>query len=243
MKRTLTFARRCALEILRDPLTLFFGLVFPLLLLFLLSLIQSHVPVPMFVPETLAPGVAVFGLSFISLFAALLIARDRESALLHRLFCTPARPEEFLLGYLLPLLPLALLQSAAVYLCALPLGLPFSLKLLGALGCGAACSLLNIALGLLCGTLLSDRQVGGVCGALLTNLTAWLSGIWFDVTLLGAGFAAFARALPFYHAVEACRAALSGSSAVWGHLGVVLLYAAALMAIAIACFTRKMKRR
>ena len=242
MKRALTFARRCTLEILRDPLTLFFGLVFPLVLLFLLSLIQSHVPVALFTPETLSPGVAVFGLSFISLFAALLIARDRESALLQRLYCTPMRAGEFLLGYLIPLLPFSVLQSSVVYLCALPLGLPLSMRLLSALGCGAVCSLLNIALGLLCGTLLSDRQVGGVCGALLTNLTAWLSGIWFDITLLGTGFAAFARLLPFYHAVEACRAALSGSPAVFGHLGVVLLYALALMSVAVYCFTRKMKR-
>ena len=96
--------------------------------------------------------------------------------------------------------------------------------------------------GNLCGTVLNDKQVGGACGALLTNLTAWLSGIWFDISLLGDAFGSVARALPFYHAVEACRAALNGG-AVWGHLAIVLAYAVGILAVAAWCFTRQMKQR
>ena len=111
-----------------------------------------------------------------------------------------------------------------------------------ALLAGLVCSLLFIAIGLLCGTVLNDKQVGGACGALLTNLTAWLSGIWFDISLLGDAFGSVARALPFYHAVEACRAALNGG-AVWGHLAIVLAYAVGILAVAACCFTRQMKQR
>ena len=148
----------------------------------------------------------------------------------------------FLLGYLLPLLPLALMQGAAVYAVALLLGLPAGWALVPALLAGLVCSLLFIAIGLLCGTVLNDKQVGGACGALLTNLTAWLSGIWFDISLLGDAFGSVARTLPFYHAVEACRAALNGG-AVWGHLAIVLAYAVGILAVAAWCFTRQMKQR
>ncbi|MBQ7455254.1 MAG: ABC transporter permease [Clostridia bacterium] len=241
MKRALCFAGRCVKEIVRDPLTLFFGLAFPLVLLLLMSLIQANIPVALFEINHLAPGVAVFGQSFITLFAALLISRDRSTALLARLFSTPLTASGFLLGYLLPLLPMALAQGAIVYTASLLLGLSLNVNVLLALLAGLAPALLYIALGLLFGTILSDKQVGGICGALLTNLSAWLSGVWFDVSLLGGGFGAVCRVLPFYHAVEGCRAALNGG-AVWGHLAIVLAWAVGILILAVWCFRRKMKR-
>lgn len=236
------FARRTMLEIVRDPLTLFFGAAFPVILLLLLSLIQANIPVDMFRIEHLAPGVMVFGHSFITLFAALLIARDRSTSFLLRLFATPMRAADYLAGYLLPLIPLSAVQGVLLYAVAVALGLPVNVHILAALGAGLLCSLIFMALGLLFGSILSDKQVGGICGALLTNLTAWLSGIWFDIDLLGGAFGAVAKALPFYHAVEACRAATAGAYAdVPGHLLVVVAYAATLMALAVWCFGRQMK--
>lgn len=241
LRRMLCFAGRCVKETLRDPLTLFFGLAFPIILLLLLSLIQAHIPVDLFRIEHLAPGVAVFGQSFLALFAAMLISRDRSSAFLIRLYATPLRAADFLLGYLLPLLPMALVQGITVYAVALVLGLPFSGGIPCSLAAGLVPALFFIALGLLCGTALSDKQVGGICGALLTNLSAWLSGVWFDVTLLGGVFSGICKVLPFWHAVEACRGALNGGP-VWGHLAVVAAYAAALLVLAALCFAWKMKK-
>ena len=114
-RKAAVLAQRTLKEMLRDPLTLFFGLAFPILILLLLSLIQSHIPVDMFRIEQLAPGIVVFGQSFLSLFGALLIARDRSTSFLMRLYAAPVTVLSFLLGYLLPLLPLALMQGAAVY--------------------------------------------------------------------------------------------------------------------------------
>ena len=241
-RRMLCFAGRCAKEIARDPLTLFFGLAFPLVLLLMMTLIQANIPVKLFEISRLAPGVAVFGQSFLALFSAMLISRDRASAFLARLYSTPLRAKDFLFGYLLPLLPMALVQGAIVYAVALILGLPFSPRVVWALLVGMVPALLFIALGLLCGALLNDKQVGGICGALLTNLSAWLSGVWFDISLLGGAFGAVCKALPFYHAVEACRAAVSGAGGMWGHLAVVAVYAVLLLAIAAVCFDRKMKK-
>ena len=153
------------------------------------------------------------------------------------------RPADFLAGYLLPLLPLALLQGIAVYAVSLLLGLPLTGRVAAALLAGMIPALLYIALGLLCGSLLNDRQVGGICGALLTNLSAWLSGIWFDISLMGSAFGAVCKVLPFYHAVEGCRDALAGAPAAWGHLAVVGGYAVGLMAFAAWVVAGKMKGR
>ena len=225
--KSLFFASRTAKEILRDPLNLGFGLGFPLVLLLLLSAIQANIPVPLFEIETLTPGITVFGLSFMTLFSATLVARDRESAFLERLYTT----SDFILGYLLPCLPIALLQSVICYGAALLLGLASSIRILYALILLIPASLFFIALGLLCGSIFSVKQVGGLCGALLTNLCAWFSGAWFDLDLVGGAFRGIANALPFVHAVKLERAVLAASPAfsaadlywVLGYAGITLL--------------------
>ena len=106
--RRITLVKRCAKEILRDPINLGFGLGFPLVLLLLLSAIQANIPVSLFEIHTLTPGITVFGLSFMTLFSATLIAKDRESALLQRLYTTPLTGFDFIIGYMLPILPILL---------------------------------------------------------------------------------------------------------------------------------------
>lgn len=242
--KLLTFAGRNAKEILRDPLTLFFGLGFPLILLFLLSAIQANVPVDLFVIQSLAPGITVFGLSFITLFSATVIAKDRSSSLLERLYTTPMSSADFILGYTIPILPMAMAQTALCYLASLFWGLEPSVNILYAILLNVPVSVLFIALGLLFGSILNEKQVGGICGALLTNLSAWLSGIWFDLSLVGDGFRRIAYALPFVHGVEMERAVLSGDYAnILPHLIWVLGYGAVCLIAAVLLFLRQMKRR
>ena len=226
--------RRTTWEIVRDPLNLAFGLGFPLVLLLLLSAIQANVPVDLFTIDRLTPGISVFGLAFIALFSATLVARDRESALLQRLYTAPLTAGDFIFGYVLPLAPMAAVQAAVCYLAAIPLGLTVSVRMIWAVLLDLPAALLFIGLGLLCGSVMNVKQVGGICGALLTNLTAWLSGTWFDLELVGGAFQRIAYALPFVHAVELDRAALSGDwASVMPHLWWVLAYAAAALAAAV----------
>ena len=242
--RMLTFAKRCAREILRDPINLGFGLGFPLVLLFLLSALQSSIPVSLFEISSLTPGITVFGLSFMTLFASTLVARDRESALLQRLYTTPLKGVDFILGYMLPLLPIALGQTAICYLAAAMLGLTVNVNILYAAIGVLPMAVFNIALGLLCGSVLGVKQVGGVCGALLTNLSAWLSGVWFDLTLVGGWFETIAHALPFVHAVEMEKALLGGQFALAAaHIWPVLLYSIGATALAVFCFLGQMKKQ
>lgn len=239
--RIRTFSVRNAKEMLRDPLTIAFGLGFPLVLLLLLSAIQANIPVSLFEIESLAPGVAVFGLSFVTLFSATLISKDRTGSLLQRLYTTPMTAADYVLGYIIPIIPLSLVQSLICYLAAVILGLDISFKIILAILFMLPVSIFFVALGLLFGSILNDKQVGGICGALLTNLSAWLSGTWFDLELVGGVFKKIAYALPFVHAVEMERAIIAGNlSGIFPHLFWVLGYAVALTVLSIAVFTRKM---
>ncbi len=242
--RMLTFAKRTAKEILRDPLNLVFGLGFPLVLLVLLSAIQASIPVPLFEIQHLTPGITVFGLAFMSLFSATLIAKDRGTSLLQRLYTTPLTPTDFIFGYTLPNIPIALMQGVICYAAAIVLKLPVTINIVYAILGLIPISLLYIAFGLLCGSVLNDKQVGGICGALLTNLSAWLSGIWFDLELVGGTFEKIAYLLPFVHAVEMERAILVGRFVdVLPHVVWVLCYAVVLLALAVLLFLRQMKKQ
>ncbi len=241
--KMLYFSKRCTKEILRDPLNLCFGLGFPLVLLFLLSAIQANIPVALFELEHLVPGICVFGLSFMTLFSATLLSRDRESAFLQRLYTTPLKASDFILGYALPILPMAFLQSAICFAAAMLLGLKIQVGILYSLLFIVPVSIFYIALGLLCGSIFNSKQVGGICGALLTNLSAFLSGVWFDLELVGVAFKKIAYALPFVHAVELERCALKGNfKELAPHLLIVIVYSIITLAAAITVFLRKMQK-
>ncbi|MBR0348601.1 MAG: ABC transporter permease [Clostridia bacterium] len=242
--RMLTFAKRNAKEILRDPLNLGFGLGFPLVLLMLLSALQRNIPVSLFEINTLTPGITVFGLSFMTLFSATLVAKDRESAFLQRLYTTPLKGFEFIIGYMLPLLPIALAQTVICYLFAIPLGLTVSANIIYAVIGIIPMAVFNIALGLLCGSIFGVKQVGGICGALLTNLSAWLSGVWFDLKLVGGFFEKFANALPFFRAAEAEKALFGGNSELaFSHILPIIIYCISITAVAVFFFLKQMKKQ
>ncbi len=240
----LTLAKRNAREILRDPLTVCFSLGFPLMILFLLTAIQANIPVELFELYHITPGIAVFGLSFMTLFSATLIAKDRESALLARLYTAPLSAADFIFAYLLPMIPIAVGQSLICFLAALCLGLKVSVNIVYCIAFIAPISLFYIFLGLLCGSLLSSKQVGGICGAMLTNVAAFLSGTWFDLDMVGGTFRKIAYALPYVHAVELERAVLNGAwENMLPHLLWVLAYTAVTGAAAVFFFLRQMKKQ
>lgn len=244
--KSLIFAKRNTKEILREPSTLFFGLGFPLILLALLSIINANIPVeannPMFEIGNLAPGLAMFGTAFMALFSGMLLAKDRTSSFLMRLFASPMKASDFLFGYTLPLLIIASAQSAITLLASLICGLPFTVNILLAILITTINSLLFIGIGLLCGSLMNDKAVGGICGALLTNLAGWFSGVFIPLDLIGGGFKIFCQVLPFYHSVESIKMALQGNFLeILPSLGIVIAYAVAIYIIAIFAFRSKMR--
>ena len=242
--RTRVFAWRNLREILRDPLSLGFSLGFPVVLLLMMSLMRQSIPdmpADVFGLESFTPGMAVFGLSFLGMFLGMLMTGDRKTAFLQRLFISPMRGGEFILGYALPFLPLAVLESAVTFLLAGILGLPLGMGILWAILVMLPVSLLFVALGLLMGSCLGNsQQVGGI-GSILINVAALLSGTWFSLELIGGTFQSVCNLVPFAHAVDAVKAALAGDlAAVLPHLIWVLGYALVLTALAVWIFHRRM---
>ena len=239
------FTKRNIKEILRDPINLFFGLGFPLILLVLLSVINANIPPeannPMFEITNLAPGLAMFGTAFMALFAGMVLSKDRSSSFLTRLFASPMTAVDFIMGYTAPMLIMTIVQTSVTLISACMFGLPFTVNILFAVLVTALTSFLFIGIGLLCGSLLNEKAVGGICGALLTNAAGWLSGVFIPIDLIGGGFQTVTRILPFYHSVEAIRLALSGNfAAILSHIGIVFAYAIVIYSIAVFAFRSKM---
>lgn len=243
--RTILFARRNMKEILRDPINLFFGLGFPLILLVLLSIINSSIPPEanntMFSIANLAPGLAMFGTAFMALFTGMLLCKDRTSSFLMRLFASPMTSLDFILGYTLPVLVMALAQAAITLLASCIVGLELTTNLLFAIVVTTLTSLLFVGFGLLFGSLLNEKAVSGICGALLTNVTIWLSGVFIPINLIGGAFKKVADILPFYHSVQAIHAVLNGDFLeMLPHLIIVLGYTSVIFILAIIAFRHKM---
>lgn len=241
LNRTLAFADRTRKELLRDPLSLVFGVALPLVLLFLMSAIRRSTGQDIFPIASFAPGTIVFGQAFIAMFTGLLVAQDRGGAYLKRLFASPLDAADFIVGYSLPLLPLSTAQAALCLLCALPLGLDLTaLSFLLTLLTLLPSALLFISMGLLLGCLLRETQVGGV-GSILVQVVAFTSGMWFDPALVGGFFLTLSRALPFLSALNAAQSALNGAFDGKALL-MVCAWAIAASTAAILLFRRRMKQ-
>ncbi|MFY9120835.1 MAG: ABC transporter permease [Syntrophomonadaceae bacterium] len=239
------FAKRNAKEILRDPINLFFGLGFPLILLVMLSVINSSIPAEanntMFSIENLAPGLAMFGTAFMALFSGMLLSKDRASSFLMRLFASPMTSFDFIVGYTLPMIVMASAQAAITLLASCIVGLELTVNLLLAILVTTLASLLFVGFGLLFGSLLDEKAVGGICGAVLTNVAGFLSGVFIPIDLIGGAFKKTAEILPFYHSVQAIQAVLQGNiGELLPHLTIVLGYSVVIFALAVIVFQRKM---
>jgi ABC-2 type transport system permease protein len=246
MKRMLFFARRNAYEIMRDPISLFFGVLFPVVLLGLLSLINAAIPaeanMTLYEINNLAPGIAAFGLCFLALFASMLVSKDRCSSFMLRLRTSPLHPWEYIAGYCLPMLPMAMAQNLLCMVAAMCMGLKPSVHILTmAVGLlPTAC--LYIAMGLLLGTVLSEKAVGGICGALMTNLAGWLSGTWFSIEMIGGVFEKICKVLPFYPSALAAKALLEGRVIdALADLAVIAAWSFAVALTAVFVFNHKLK--
>lgn len=240
--RMTAFAGRNQKELLRDPFSLIFGIGLPLVLMGLMTLIQRNVPVQIFAIESLAPGLAVFSFSFISLFTGMLIGRDRSTSFLTRLFASPLSSADYLLGYSLPLIPITILQSVVLFGAALLLfGLAFSVNVLLAILICIPIGFLFIGMGLLVGSLFTDRQAGGIF-TILVQVISLSSGMWFDLDMIGGSLKTICYAMPFAHAVDAVKLALTGNmAATLPHLLWVLGYALVAFVAAVLVFRKRMK--
>ena len=124
--RMLNFAKRNFKELIRDPLSLMFEIVLPIFLLFIFQ--QIKVPGETYKLENFTPGIIIFGFSFITLFTGALVAKDRGSSLLIRLGTSPMKSSDYILGYILSLIPIIIIQNILFFITACLLGLSISIN-------------------------------------------------------------------------------------------------------------------
>lgn len=238
--RSKIFALRNLKELLRDPLSLLFGIGLPVVLLILMSIIQKSTSVPIFELERFTPGIAMFSFSFITLFSAQLIAKDRNSAFLTRMFSSPLKAKDYIIGYSLPLIPVALLQVIICFITAIILGLKVSIDILITIILLIPSALLFIALGLLLGSVLDDNKTAPI-SSIIIQVTALSSGLWFDINMIGGTLKIISCSLPFYHSLELSKMALLNNySNIFINLSIVSLYTLVIFILSIKIFKNKM---
>lgn len=251
MNRTFAFSSRNIKELLRDPLSYIFCLGFPLVMLVIMSIVNQSIPaeanMTIFNIENLSAGIAMFGLSFVMLFTCLTVSKDRSGAFLTRLYASPMRSADFIAGYMLPVLVLALSQLvisfAASLIAAAVLG-EDTMNIGGvllAIACLLPVAIFFIAAGLLFGSLFNEKAAPGLC-SIIISLATILGGVFFDAESAGGIMLDVCNALPFFHAVKAARLAVAMQLDDIGiHLLITAAYAAVFTVLASVIFRSKMR--
>lgn len=240
--KTWLYAQRNLKELLSDPLSLVFTIGLPaFLLVFMVQLNRNLVPIEAFRIENFLPATIVFSYSFLTMFVGLLVAKDRCSSFLARMYTSPLKAHHYILGYMIPVAIIALMQAAILYLIGLALGMPVSIHILASLPFLVFASLLFIALGVMAGSLLKDTQVGPIA-SILVQVVAFLSGMWFALDMVGGAFETIGRILPFSYAVDMIKYILSGDYAsILLPVAVIGAYTFAALVAAVMIFKRHMK--
>ncbi|MBQ2952325.1 MAG: ABC transporter permease [Clostridia bacterium] len=252
MHKISAFSGRNAKEILRDPLSYIFCVGFPLVMLVIMTLVDRSIPaqagMTIFHIDNLAGGIVVFGQMFVMLFTAISVSKDRSGAFLMRMYATPMTSVDFVAGYMLPMLVIALVQGALIGLCAMVVSLitgdalqvgGLLLTLLPLL----PSAVLFIAFGMLFGVLFTEKASPGLCSVII-SLGSFLGSIWFDAAATGGVLLDISRCLPFYYCTGAMRAALqlrTGWEELWLPLVIVTGCAALLTALSALAFRWKMR--
>ncbi len=239
--KSIYFAQRNLKEILRDPLSLVLGVLLPVFFIFLFSTIAKNVPIDVFKPVNIVPGITIFGLTFTTMFLGLLIARDKSSSFLTRLFISPLKPRDFIIGYSIPLLPFSLIIGIVCLIIGIVVGVPTSMTLVYTLVSFIPYILFSVFIGIFLGVVCNETQVMAI-GNIYIIASALLGGAWMDLNILGENIKNVTEVLPFSHAIEASRIVLAGGQDnIWIHLLVVGIYAVLFFFLAVYFFSRKMK--
>ena len=237
--RTLNFAKRNFKEIIRDPLSIIFSVLLPLFLLFIFK--QINIPNESYELHNFTPGIVVFGFSFITLFTAMLVSKDRTSSLLIRLGISPMKPIEYILGYMLSIIPLILIQNVLFFILAIALGLSFSINIIWAILISIVVAILFIAIGIILGSLFSEKASSGI-SSIVVQLVCFTSGMYFPRELLGDVFSKICEYLPFESCVTIIKGIMNANleSITIRNIAVFSIYTILALIISIVIFKKKM---
>ncbi|MDD6269380.1 MAG: ABC transporter permease [Oscillospiraceae bacterium] len=216
MNRITAFASRNIKEMLRDPLSYIFCIGFPLVMLIVMTLVNESIPpeagMTVFRIDNLAGGVAIFGQTFVMLFTAITVAGDRSKSFLVRMYASPMKSFDFIMGYMLPMIVISLVQSILTYAVSFVISIITGTEITVS---GLLISIISIipsgimfvGFGLLLGTLFNEKAAPGVC-SIIISLGSFLGGIWFDAEGTGGVMLTCCKCLPFFYCTKAARSAI-----------------------------------
>jgi len=237
--RMINFARRNFKELIRDPLSLVFEIALPIFLLFIFQ--QIKIPGDTYKLENFTPGIIIFGFSFITLFTSTLVAKDRGSSLLIRLGTSPMKSSDYILGYILSLIPIIIIQDLLFFITACLLGLNININIVFTVLISIVVSILFISFGILIGSLVSEKASGGV-GSIIIQLVCFTSGMYFSKDLIGKGFAKVCDLLPFESALNIIKGILNNGCDIISARNIIVFsaYTIIVLIISIIVFKKKM---
>lgn len=236
--KALNFANRNFKEIIRDPLSIIFAILLPLFLLFIFQ--QFNIPSEVYKIENFTPGIIIFSFSFITLFTATLIAKDRSTSLLIRLGTSPMKSMEYVLGYTLAVLPIVVLQNILFFIVATFLGLNFNVNVIYTILVSIPISILFIALGILIGSITTEKSASGV-SSVVVQLVAFTSGMYFSTDMVGNLFGKVCKILPFSRCVDITKGILNNNyENLLSAIIILAVYTIVIVGISIIVFNKKM---
>ena len=237
--RTLNFSKRNFKEIIRDPLSIIFAVLLPLFLLFIFQ--QINIPSENYQLENFTPGIIVFGFSCITLFTAMLIAKDRTTSLLIRLGISPMKSIEYILGYMLSIIPIIVIQDILFFILAIILGLSFSINIIWAILVSLIIAILFIAIGIIIGSLCTEKASSGI-SSIIVQLVCFTSGMYFPKEVLGDAFSKVCEYLPFESCVTIIKGIMNNNIEIISTRNIIVysVYTILVLIISIIIFKKKM---
>jgi len=241
--KTLVYSKRNFKELLNDPINLAFTIGLPVFLIIFMVIFNKSLQInESFNVENFVPSTIIFSFTFLTMFAGMLIAKDRTSEFLSRMYVSPLKAHNYILGYVFPMLVIAFAQILILYSIGFALGLKFTINILASIPFLLLISLIFIGLGLVFGSLLRDSVVGGV-SSIIIQVVAFTSGMWFSLELIGGAFKVISYILPFSHSVDLVKNIVSGNydNTLVSFL-VVAAYTLIMVILSIVIFKKKMKQ-
>lgn len=252
MNKIKAFSTRNRKEILRDPLSYIFCLAFPLVMLIIMTVVNSSIPkqagMTVFRIDNLSAGIAVFGQTFVMLFTALTVTKDRSGSFLVRMYATPMKSTDFTIGYILPMIIISFFQSVIIYIASFIISIITDVDLnIGGMLLSIITlipsAIMFICIGLLFGTLFNEKSAPGLC-SIIISLSGFLGCIFFDADATGGSMLKICKALPFYYCTKSARSCVKldfSSSTFIVSIIIVIACAVILGILSSAVFKSKMK--
>lgn len=237
--RALNFAKRNFKEIMRDPLSIIFAVILPLFLLFIFQ--QFDIPTDNYKIENFTPGIIIFSFSFITLFTAMLISKDRSTSLLIRLGISPMKPMDYIFGYIISIIPIIIIQNILFFILAVILELNFSINIIWAALISIVIAVLFIAMGILIGSIFSEKASSGI-SSIVVQLVCFTSGMYFSKDMLGDIFSKVCDYLPFDSCVTIIKGVMNNKLDLISlrNIVVFIVYLLVTLVVSIIVFRKKM---